>query len=259
MGSREFDGADISWITPYSSRTSEGTNELRILRCENGEIDRQGSQTIYDAIRPNGIEGIATNPNCNGLNQCNGNNEVNTSEGRFNALRDINESNGNGDVADTDSRGLERSKKVGWDSLNAEWKSEFGDVTDTMSIRLQQCEDGEEMGAGQREVGRERSQPTNAIKTNGEIRNATNTNGIGLRRQSYGIGESGLVSKNSKGSNWQNFPTQSPICLGNDGISDRLDGITFPKWRNESIKAAGNAIVPQVVFQIFKAIEQYDK
>jgi DNA (cytosine-5)-methyltransferase 1 len=36
-----------------------------------------------------------------------------------------------------------------------------------------------------------------------------------------------------------------------------LDGITFSKWRNESIKAGGNAIVPQVVYQIFKAIEQY--
>jgi DNA (cytosine-5)-methyltransferase 1 len=55
-------------------------------------------------------------------------------------------------------------------------------------------------------------------------------------------------------SQWQEFPTQSPICDGNDGISDRLDGITFSKWRNESIKAGGNAIVPQVALQIFKAI-----
>jgi DNA (cytosine-5)-methyltransferase 1 len=37
-----------------------------------------------------------------------------------------------------------------------------------------------------------------------------------------------------------------------------LDNITFPKWRNESIKAGGNAIVPQVVHQIFKAIQSYD-
>jgi DNA (cytosine-5)-methyltransferase 1 len=37
-----------------------------------------------------------------------------------------------------------------------------------------------------------------------------------------------------------------------------LDGITFPKWRNESIKAYGNAVVPQVVYQIFKAIEAYE-
>ena len=60
------------------------------------------------------------------------------------------------------------------------------------------------------------------------------------------------------GDSWEKFPTQSPICTRNDGISTRLDGITFPKWRNESIKAAGNAIVPQVVYQIFKAIEQYE-
>jgi len=48
---------------------------------------------------------------------------------------------------------------------------------------------------------------------------------------------------------WQNFPTQSPICSRNDGLSSRLDGITLSKWRNESIKAYGNAIVPQVAYQ----------
>jgi DNA (cytosine-5)-methyltransferase 1 len=53
---------------------------------------------------------------------------------------------------------------------------------------------------------------------------------------------------------WQNFPSVSPVCIGDDGLSDRLDSITFPKWRNESIKAAGNAIVPQVAYQIFKAL-----
>lgn len=59
--------------------------------------------------------------------------------------------------------------------------------------------------------------------------------------------------------NFQNFPTQSPICGRNDGLPTKLDGITFSKWRNESIKAYGNAIVPQVAYQIFKAIEQYEK
>jgi len=34
-----------------------------------------------------------------------------------------------------------------------------------------------------------------------------------------------------------------------------LDNITFPKWRNESIKGYGNAVVPQVVYRIFKTIE----
>ncbi|MHA1372071.1 MAG: DNA cytosine methyltransferase [Promethearchaeota archaeon] len=55
---------------------------------------------------------------------------------------------------------------------------------------------------------------------------------------------------------WQNLPTQSPICSGNDELSPRLDGITFSKWRNESIKAYGNAIVPQVAYQIFKVINE---
>jgi DNA (cytosine-5)-methyltransferase 1 len=57
---------------------------------------------------------------------------------------------------------------------------------------------------------------------------------------------------------WDNFSTQSPLCTGDDGLSDRLDNITFYKWRNESIKAGGNAIVPQVVYQIFKTIQQYE-
>jgi DNA (cytosine-5)-methyltransferase 1 len=64
--------------------------------------------------------------------------------------------------------------------------------------------------------------------------------------------------ESNKRNMWDSFPSVSPICDGDDGLSDRLDGITFPKWRNESIKAGGNAIVPQVVYQIFKAIEQYE-
>ena len=58
--------------------------------------------------------------------------------------------------------------------------------------------------------------------------------------------------------NFCKFPTQPPICGGNDGISRELDGITFPKWRQESIKAYGNAIVPQVALQIFKAINEFE-
>ncbi len=57
---------------------------------------------------------------------------------------------------------------------------------------------------------------------------------------------------------WETFPTEPPLCGRDDGISQRLDGITFPKWRRESIKAYGNAIVPQVALQIFKAIEAYE-
>lgn len=53
------------------------------------------------------------------------------------------------------------------------------------------------------------------------------------------------------------FPTQSPVCGGDDGLSDRLDAITFPAWRRESIKAYGNAVVPQIPYLIFQTIDQY--
>ena len=86
----------------------------------------------------------------------------------------------------------------------------------------------------------------------------TNTDSRRQPIKEHGQTESGRITKTSVPNNWQNFPTQSPVCNGDDGISSRLDGITFPKWRNESIKAGGNAIVPQVIFEIFKAIEQYE-
>lgn len=64
-------------------------------------------------------------------------------------------------------------------------------------------------------------------------------------------------SWNDRGA-WQHFPTQSPVCSRNDGFPGGLDGITFSKWREFSIGAYGNAIVPQVAYQIFKAVEQWE-
>ena len=46
------------------------------------------------------------------------------------------------------------------------------------------------------------------------------------------------------------WPTQSPICSGNDGLPTGLV--------RSAIKAGGNAIVPQVAYQIYKAIELTD-
>lgn len=72
----------------------------------------------------------------------------------------------------------------------------------------------------------------------------------------------GAICKERK---WRHFPTQSPVCRGNDGIPFDVDCIAVPwvkgdhqrhinKWREESLKAYGNAIVPQVMCEIFKAI-----
>ena len=57
---------------------------------------------------------------------------------------------------------------------------------------------------------------------------------------------------------WEGFPTVSPVHRGNDGLPFDVDNLTisFAKWRKESLKAYGNAIVPQVMYRIFQCIEK---
>ena len=59
------------------------------------------------------------------------------------------------------------------------------------------------------------------------------------------------------GIRWRDFPTVSPIHRGNDGLPFPVDNLTIPfsRWRTEALKAYGNAIVPQVMYEIFRAIE----
>jgi len=53
---------------------------------------------------------------------------------------------------------------------------------------------------------------------------------------------------------WPTVATR--LCALDDGISD---GLVRPRgWRNAALKAAGNAIVPQVAEEIFNAIREYE-
>lgn len=79
--------------------------------------------------------------------------------------------------------------------------------------------------------------------------------------------------------NWLDFPTVSPLRSGDDGFSreslrsfinensgglltekeiDQIIQKSLNKWNNETIAAGGDAVVNQVVYHIFKAIEQYN-
>ena len=89
--------------------------------------------------------------------------------------------------------------------------------------------------------------------------NAVDTMRDGLTGQEYREKKSGWFAENGIRTDWQNFPTQPPICSRNDGISTKLAGITVSKHRNESIKGYGNTIVPKVVYQIYQAIEHFNK
>jgi DNA (cytosine-5)-methyltransferase 1 len=111
----------------------------------------------------------------------------------------------------------------------------------------------------EREIwGNETSNVFGELCSNGD---ATDTNGTSTQ---CGNGEAKKGRENQGGRikplgfnmEWEEFPTQSPICGGDDGLPTELDGITFSKWRAESIKGYGNAIVPQVALELFKVIEK---
>ena len=56
---------------------------------------------------------------------------------------------------------------------------------------------------------------------------------------------------------WDTFPSESPLCSRYDGLPFNVDSLTisFAKWRQESIRAYGNAWVPQVAYEIFNSIQ----
>jgi DNA (cytosine-5)-methyltransferase 1 len=106
---------------------------------------------------------------------------------------------------------------------------------------------------------------TNAPHKRERIWIVANANDKGLERRANNGGIEKVRTKSKQQfagpvpSTWKNFPIESPVCSRNDGFSLKLDGITVSKWRNESIKAFGNAVCPNVVLQIFKTIEMYEQ
>lgn len=70
----------------------------------------------------------------------------------------------------------------------------------------------------------------------------------------------GITDRVSSAERWKDFPTQPPVCRGNDGLPFNVDNLTIPygKWRKESIKTYGNAIVPQIAMKIFEIINKIE-
>lgn len=154
----------------------------------------------------------------------------------------------------------------------SEWnKRKCGTCKNSSTTSDSQCS-----GSGQIHEKVQPEEPDgNSVNRNGFEWDVTNTDSIRLSTGVFPkcidkIGwetPDGYVSEhtvNSRGTLfstlWENFPTQSPVCRGNDGLPFDVDNLTIPftKWRQESVKGYGNAIVPQVILEIFKAIEELD-
>ena len=105
--------------------------------------------------------------------------------------------------------------------------------------------------------------------SNGMFRTSFNANGNGWNALKYDDGYSEATQQTESQFGradclqnwWRNFPTQSPVCNRDDGLPFRVAdlAVSFAKWRSKSIEALGNAWVPQVAFEIFKAINEIQK
>ena len=239
---------DRIWFVAHSKNAR--TNERMQFNGERKENDEQWRGQSQSEYRENGINGITTDTD-------NGSGSRNTVQTRRTELEKLHEPPSN--VAHTD--GTKQGDNFG---ENIRQKGEIrrgkegdvfrelccdGNVADTESKRAWE-QSSEDRGWEDRRFDND-GKKGNVADTNSKRHEKRNTTTESIREARFNS------EKNfTNHSNWENFPTQSPVCSGDDGIPTELDGITFSKWRNESIKGYGNAVVPQVVYQIFKAIEK---
>ena len=203
------------WFVAYANGSSIRTSKHGSLQRENGTNSCERTQAIHHAIRSDGNQGDAPDTDCN-ESQCNGG-------------------------ADTSTAGEVRRQGQGY--VSGKFCSN-GNAPDTNSRRLE----------GTTEIGRD----CEYVIGQGILGDAPDTESESSRRelqQQQKQRESGGCNSRTHSNNWENFPTVSPVCSGDDGLPSQLDGITFSKWRQQSIMAYGNAVVPQLVYTIFKAID----
>jgi len=144
-------------------------------------------------------------------------------------------------------------EKVGFQTRRQEYLDGLKDVGDATNPKRSRSEGEHINRQKQRELGR--CDIEDASNSDIERLQGGKIKGKAKRKRQNGSEQSARFIQPE----WKNFPTQPPIRSGDDGLPDKLDGITFPKWRNESIKAYGNAVVPQIPFEIFKAIQNLKK
>ena len=106
---------------------------------------------------------------------------------------------------------------------------------------------------------------------NGRERNVTDTQCEGLQARldergngienrdtpSWGCGSCSELYPENR---WRTFPSVSPVYRGNDGLPFYVDNLSIPftKWRRFSLESYGNAIVPQVMYEIFRVIDKIE-
>ena len=217
---------DRCWFIAYANG-NDGRSTNRESGCEESKANGEGQQSLHSRSWTTSDERNATDTNGNtkGPSRTSGDVETNRSK--------------NND----EQSGWEQSSK-----FNIRRGEFLPNATDTNSNGLNERNRNDEKQPSQRGEYALGDLDTITMHTNCTMREGQH---IGQKRE----GESNGSNSRDGINYFQNFPTQSPICSGDDGLPSKLDGITFSKWRAESIKGYGNAIVPQVALELFKIIE----
>ena len=214
-------------------RSSEGGR----TECE---ADSNGESSIHLGSQPNGNEGNASNTECERL-------EGHTRERKgFSEHRDNERvlfgSETEFDAADTTSIGLHRQ----------EHEQELGS-TRWSKFQFRESENKRDAADTKRSGLEHSNQSGDLHSTISEAQAEQRNSPDDFEADDYVHAQQGGPSET-----WSRFPTQSPLCSGDDGLPSELDGLTFPKWRKESIMGYGNAIVPQVAYRIFATINELE-
>lgn len=217
---------------------------IRQRGTSNGSIPESEGEIRIDDTEENGD---AANTDSDGQQRGNSEHEINTGEGGQYAQRDI-EQMGKPDATYTEGLRINREKEL--ENNKGQSGKRGGCNIDNISEVPNKNRDGDATNTDSSGWGESAVQGELRAKELEQLRGNT----WETRQTEDGEGQEGGRWQQGGIPNWDNFPTQPPICGINDGISYGLDGITFSKWRNESIKAYGNAVVPQIVYEIFKAI-----
>lgn len=87
---------------------------------------------------------------------------------------------------------------------------------------------------------------------------ARRTEGNATQRREESVKEQFKRRDELRRTNFDLFPSRAAIFSRDDELSARLDGISVSRWRTESVKAYGNAVVPALIYEIFTAIQAFD-
>jgi DNA (cytosine-5)-methyltransferase 1 len=264
---------DRCWFIAYANG-NDGRSTNRESGCEESKANGEGEQSVYSRTWTTSNEGNATNSISIGYRRSSKAERSNISRCKWELDKNFGQygdkvwgkierysTNIDGDATNSErSGGIQRSKDLQSKKSNGFQFISNGrkrNATNTNGNGFNECNGINEINTSER--GEYAFNDIEQIPTDSKCIGRTEIrydNGQFETPQQSERREQQFSGADSTQSGWRNFPSQPPVCSGDDGIPRELDGITFPKWRAESIKGYGNAIVPQIAYQLFQIINE---